>query len=301
MVTNIAATHAHGELLRELFGSDDDDNNSSELGDGPDTTAGSGSPPVPECTFAACTKSALACPQHPFLSLGLVSNAQASTAPTLPQTCLNAVFSRSPRVHFTIVQPPTIAGLVVIKGALCRHLQAHLLHTLVSLGYFSSWSQNQLMHFGGLPQPLAWLETLYRAWGSVLFPATCTNSTAIMARQPLFDQLIGNMYQPGEGIRPHVDLARFDDGIGIVSLASHCTMVFAPADPVSTQPPVTLVLEPGDILAMTGDARYAWTHAIPGQAVDMVEGQPRYRSTRISLTLRRVHSWACQGPSSSEL
>ncbi|OAE34067.1 hypothetical protein AXG93_4280s1160 [Marchantia polymorpha subsp. ruderalis] len=49
----------------------------------------------------------------------------------------------------------------------------------------------------------------------------------ILEREPLFDQMIANSYQPGEGIRAHVDLMRFEDGIAIVSLLSTCIMTFA--------------------------------------------------------------------------
>ena len=46
-------------------------------------------------------------------------------------------------------------------------------------------------------------------------------------REPLFDQMIINVYHPGQGIKAHVDLAKFDDGIASVSLGSTCVMLFA--------------------------------------------------------------------------
>ncbi|KAJ1553298.1 hypothetical protein HK405_008334, partial [Cladochytrium tenue] len=44
----------------------------------------------------------------------------------------------------------------------------------------------------------------------------------------LFDQLIANFYRPGQGLRDHVDLSRFDDGIAIASLAGPTVMRFRP-------------------------------------------------------------------------
>ncbi|RKP33468.1 hypothetical protein BJ085DRAFT_4350, partial [Dimargaris cristalligena] len=124
--------------------------------------------------------------------------------------------------------------------------------------------------------------------------------------------IIGNMYRPGDGIKPHVDLARFEDGIGIISLGSSCVMQFRPAtaqdrlasgftSTESTIPPsnsttnvaessdlVNVFLEPGDVLAMSKAARYHWTHAIPETEMDVFDQVAYPRGLRISLTLRRV-------------
>lgn len=55
----------------------------------------------------------------------------------------------------------------------------------------------------------------------------------ISDRQPNFDQMIVNAYEPGEGISSHVDLLKFEDGIAIVSLGSPSTMSFTKADTVA--------------------------------------------------------------------
>lgn len=55
----------------------------------------------------------------------------------------------------------------------------------------------------------------------------------ISDRQPNFDQMIVNAYEPGEGISSHVDLHKFEDGIAIVSLGSPATMSFTKADTVA--------------------------------------------------------------------
>ena len=51
----------------------------------------------------------------------------------------------------------------------------------------------------------------------------------VRLRRPPFDQMILNRYSPGEGIKPHIDLARFADGICIVSVGSCAALAFSQA------------------------------------------------------------------------
>ena len=71
-------------------------------------------------------------------------------------------------------------------------------------------------------------------------------------RWPLFDQLIVNLYQPGEGLKPHVDLLRFQDGIAIVSLQSSAILAFTRGKEM-----VDVQLDPGDLLLLEGESRCA--------------------------------------------
>ena len=61
----------------------------------------------------------------------------------------------------------------------------------------------------------------------------------ISGRQPTFDQMIVNSYQPGEGISSHVDLLKFEDGIAIISLGSSATMTFTNIDSAADCMPLT--------------------------------------------------------------
>ncbi|XP_062143253.1 uncharacterized protein LOC133850985 isoform X2 [Alnus glutinosa] len=122
----------------------------------------------------------------------------------------------------------------------------------------------------------------------------------LLWREPLFDQLIANAYQPGEGICAHVDLLRFEDGIAIVSLESSCVMHFTQvkeaycdiADEGRTDPPMTKIpvyLTPGSLILMSEEARYCWKHEInrkPG--FQIWEGQELNQRRRISVTLRKL-------------
>ncbi len=65
-----------------------------------------------------------------------------------------------------------------------------------------------------------------------------------------FDQIAVNRYEPVEGICAHVDLLRFAEGIAILSLGSPALMSFTHGR--STR---NILLEPGDLLLLEGDAR----------------------------------------------
>lgn len=98
------------------------------------------------------------------------------------------------------------------------------------------------------------------------------------------DQLIVNEYMPGQGISAHVDcMPCFGDTIAIISLGSGVMMQFTK----DAQKEETY-LEPCSLTALSGPARYDWTHAIPARKSDMVNGFKIARERRISLTFRSV-------------
>ncbi|KAM5542424.1 hypothetical protein V8D89_003883 [Ganoderma adspersum] len=121
---------------------------------------------------------------------------------------------------------------------------------------------------------------------------------------PRARQAIINLYWPGEGITPHVDLLdRYGDGIMGVSLGSGCAMEFAkvasdqPRSDMLTSPSVpdqcALYLPKGSVVVMTGEARYGWTHGIEKRFDDWVEASPDSsegvlleRDLRLSITFR---------------
>ncbi|GJJ71292.1 hypothetical protein EMPS_03642 [Entomortierella parvispora] len=131
---------------------------------------------------------------------------------------------------------PHIPGLVLHTHVLTHLDQSRLMEQITEHNFFKGGQQNQAMCFG--PKELIWIQELEsRLWETgVLDEPYCASSWT--ARMPLFDQSIMNLYQPGEGIKPHVDLARFDDGIVIVSLVSGINMDFYPAlKPMSPNDP----------------------------------------------------------------
>lgn len=100
------------------------------------------------------------------------------------------------------------------------------------------------------------------------------------------DQLIVNEYEPGQGIAAHVDCVPcFDDTVLSISLGSGCVMVMSKR---GREEKVPLLLEPGALLVMTGEARYDWLHGIPARKTDRHDGRVLTRGRRVSLTFRTV-------------
>ena len=100
------------------------------------------------------------------------------------------------------------------------------------------------------------------------------------------DQLIVNEYLPGQGIANHVDCQPcFDETIFSLSLGSTCLMDFVN---IQSKDEMALLLEPRSLLVMTSEARYGWSHGIAGRKSDEYKGQNFSRTTRISLTFRKV-------------
>ncbi|KAK6940968.1 Alpha-ketoglutarate-dependent dioxygenase AlkB-like, partial [Dillenia turbinata] len=120
----------------------------------------------------------------------------------------------------------------------------------------------------------------------------CSFPAALLWREPFFNQLIVNVYQPGEGICAHVDLMRFEDGIAVVSLESSCVMHFTRVDSdmdghEQEGKKIPVYLTPGSLVLMWGEARYLWKHEInrkPGFQV--WRGEEIQQRQRTSVTLR---------------
>ena len=102
------------------------------------------------------------------------------------------------------------------------------------------------------------------------------------------NQAILNAYSRRGSLPAHVDLPRFADGIAALSLWGDCTMRFAPAVGAPCERAgaarggaagaVTLALSGGDLLLMSHEARWSWTHEV----VDVSSER------RVSLTLRHL-------------
>jgi alkylated DNA repair dioxygenase AlkB len=100
------------------------------------------------------------------------------------------------------------------------------------------------------------------------------------------DQLIINEYYPGQGISSHVDCEKcFGDTIVSISLVSSCVMSLINT---VTKQKVDLLLEPGSLLSLSGEARYDWSHGIAQRKTDSLRGVKTERGLRISMTFRKV-------------
>ncbi|XP_044494262.1 alkylated DNA repair protein ALKBH8 homolog [Mangifera indica] len=206
-------------------------------------------------------------------------------------------------LHFKVIN-----GLYLCRDFLSPQDQSSLLSAVQNEGWFTDASHNQAMRFGDLPTWAIKLSNSIRE--AVLLSdndlascdgdkEACPLASDLLWREPLFDQLIVNVYQPGEGICAHVDLMRFDDGIAIVSLESSCVMHFTRVregsstgkreteDPPAEKVPVYLT--PGSLVVMSGEARYHWKHEItrkPG--FQIWQGEELNQKRRTSITLRKL-------------
>jgi len=66
-------------------------------------------------------------------------------------------------------------------------------------------------------------------------------------------------------------------------------MVFKHLQTAATIP---VLLEPGSLLVMRGEARYRWKHDIPSRKSDLYEGRTIQRLRRVSITLRTIATQA---------
>ena len=98
------------------------------------------------------------------------------------------------------------------------------------------------------------------------------------------DQITVNEYVPGVGIKPHIDThSAFTDGIASLSLLSAVSF-----DMRRDSDRFSLGIPARSLLLMTGEARYAWAHAIAARRTDVFENELVIRQRRLSLTLRQV-------------
>jgi hypothetical protein len=173
----------------------------------------------------------------------------------------------------------------------------------------------------GLPNVLcSLLDTLQ----SVLQPVlpSSTHSLLFPSKPTMARQAIINLYEPGDGITPHVDLlGRYADGIIGVSFGSGCVMRFdkvstsssastpcnpppGPEDVDEEEPELgrtrwDLYLPKHSVIVLSEEARYDWTHGIDKRTRDYVacdghpDNQGRWldRDVRISVTFR----WMLEG------
>ncbi|XP_078175620.1 2-oxoglutarate (2OG) and Fe(II)-dependent oxygenase superfamily protein isoform X3 [Carex rostrata] len=158
------------------------------------------------------------------------------------------------------------------------------------------------MRFGDLPKWALELSRLVRSavcTGEIRYRSDVNLSSEnlqndplpfqLLWREPLFDQLIANVYKPGEGICSHVDLMRFEDGIAIISLESECVMQFTPEKENEKEKEVPVYLTPGSLVVMHGEARYLWKHGINrGAGCQIWDGKEIEQKRRTSVTLRKL-------------
>jgi hypothetical protein len=207
-----------------------------------------------------------------------------------------------------VESPLGVEGMIVAREALGADAQAWLLRAIraddlvdfpddesnaaeeeAASGGGTQRRRNQAMRFGRKHLP-TWARALADAIAHLAARPTdnCDDNTdtifplEVLARgdtkRRVFDQMIVNNYVPGDGLTPHIDLHAFADGVAVVSLQSAVVMDMYP--PVvcgggggmeyETSYPVWL--DPGDVLFLSGDARWRWRHGIAKRRHDPPRG-----------------------------
>jgi len=98
-----------------------------------------------------------------------------------------------------------------------------------------------------------------------------------------FNQCIINNYEGNQGIGKHIDTPKFGDVICCVTINSGAIMRFR-----LNGEKKEIYVEPNSIYIMSGDARYKWTHEMPPNFNDIINGKKIKRGRRISITFRNV-------------
>ncbi|KAK7029818.1 hypothetical protein R3P38DRAFT_2931501 [Favolaschia claudopus] len=208
-----------------------------------------------------------------------------------------------------LTEAPPIPGLFYDPSVLVSSELANDVVRYCFENYFNRRGVNQIMLFGvgsgsptspsesssGLPPVLA---TLLSTVSSLLKPSLPAETYDLLFphNPATARQAILNLYQPGEGIVPHVDLLkRFGDGIVGVSFGSSCVMDFAPVETAADAGTVHLFLPERSIIVLSGDARYAWTHGIDKRTSDLVADGDESRVVRRGLRLSITFRWLLPG------
>lgn len=102
----------------------------------------------------------------------------------------------------------------------------------------------------------------------------------------VLDQVTVNEYEPGQGLRGHVDCVTcFGDTIITLSLGSSYVMNLMH---LQTGEIRELLLLQGSLLVLKQEARYGWLHSVSPRYKDIYQGKEVVRSRRISMTFREA-------------
>jgi alkylated DNA repair dioxygenase AlkB len=134
-----------------------------------------------------------------------------------------------------------------------------------------------------------YLDHLLLASQALLTPILPEHTLRLLYTQPLARQAILNLYPPGQGISPHIDLPnRYADGILGISLMGGAVMTFENGKGMRYD----VYIPPRSVYVFTEEARWEWKHGIEGREEDLVQGGDGdkevtlLRSLRLSVTFR---------------
>ena len=177
----------------------------------------------------------------------------------------------------------TIPGLCYVHSYLNHSEQEALLQAIDQQPWLTAWKR-RTQQYGyqhqARPhalQPLAPLPTWLATLGQRL------QQEGWLSQAP--QQVTINEYEPGQGIARHRDCRCFGATIAVISLLSPCVMVWTPTPPGHSVP---VLLYPGSLLLLQGEARSRWRHSIPARQSDVVDGVRIMRKRRVSVSFRSL-------------
>lgn len=187
------------------------------------------------------------------------------------------------------LKPCSIPGLYLFLSAVPVKLQ----HSLAASLSETVWTNHsdQVMLFTSIAKPHLppFLSPLLKLLPSILTPRLPSKLLDSILHSTLPRQAILNLYPPGTGISPHIDLPhRYEEGIVGISLGGSTVMEFERDGDCRS-----ILLRPGDIYVLSGAARYDWKHGIAYRHEDLLtdgngETYVLKRRLRMSITLRRL-------------
>lgn len=182
-----------------------------------------------------------------------------------------------------------VPGLTVVENFITQEEHDQLLAQISKLPW-STELKRKVQHYGycynysqpsKTPQPTTSIPAFFDLTLSRLV------SQGHFDSQP--DQIINNMYLPGEGIAGHIDhIKHFGPVIASLTLQSHCVMLMTKYGH-KEHLQKSILLKPRSLIVLKGDARYKWLHSIDKIKEDVLkDGQVLARGTRISSTFRTM-------------
>lgn len=183
-----------------------------------------------------------------------------------------------------------IPGLFLVPGFISPEEESHLLKR-IDEDYASEWRSDlarRVQHYGYRYDYKARRVDASMRLGPL--PDFLRNLAKRLLQKNWFeqepDQAIINEYLPGQGISAHVDCVPcFGPVVASLSLGSDCLMDFRRKADDELR---SVILERRSLFVLTKDARFKWTHAIPGRLTDKLDGMTLERTRRLSITFRTV-------------
>ena len=185
---------------------------------------------------------------------------------------------------------PEIEGLSYLESFINKLESEEILKEIDALPWLSGDGalSRRTQHYGYLynykSRSIPEMATPFPSFASKL--AKRLSKLGVFEQLP--DQLIVNEYLPGQGISAHVDQPKiFGPVVVSISVIGNSMMVFRSK---TSKQEVNLWFPERTIVILQNDARYEWTHAIPGRRSDILSsGAKLPRSRRISLTFRTIN------------